>query len=160
MVTAGDLVRAEIKRGGSDERYGQAWTLVGRGISFSNTCDCSFLLPFPHHPFTRMARSRALRQMVQEGQLVPDEIMVPLVAAGLPGVDSASGSSSSSGSKGYILDGFPRTVAQARALDAMLAAKGLGTTQRAMNIVLADWVREQAWIWLPKVSPCVFRSHF
>lgn len=60
--------------------------------------------------------------------------MVPLVADGLPGGDNAN-------AKGYILDGFPRTVAQARALDAMLAVKGLGPIQRAMNIVLEDWVR-------------------
>lgn len=104
-------------------------------------------LTTPLSPFTHMLsnRSQALRRIVDEGGLVPDEIMVPLVADGLPAAAAAAASggtnsNSNSSSKGYILDGFPRTVAQARALDAMLAAKGLGPIQRAVNIELADWV--------------------
>jgi adenylate kinase len=100
VVTAGDLVRAEIKKGAASER------------------------------------SQALRRIVEAGGLVPDEIMLPLVAEGLP-----SGTDTSDSDGGYILDGFPRTATQARMLDAMLAARGLGPIQRAVNIVLADWVR-------------------
>ncbi len=71
---------------------------------------------------------------MEDGRLVPDDIMVPLVAEGLPASSQGKGG-------GYILDGFPRTVSQARALNAMLAARGLGPIQRAVNIELEDWVR-------------------
>lgn len=44
---------------------------------------------------------------MDRGQLVPDEVLVRLVREQLEGLD------------GFILDGFPRTVAQAAALDAI-----------------------------------------
>jgi adenylate kinase len=47
---------------------------------------------------------------------VPDDIMVEIIADRLDGSDSASG---------FILDGFPRTVAQAEALTRLLREKGL-----------------------------------
>lgn len=49
------------------------------------------------------------------GDLVPDEIMVGIIRDRLQDPDAQ---------KGYILDGFPRTVAQADALDSMLSDIG------------------------------------
>lgn len=54
--------------------------------------------------------------IMEKGELVPDEIIVQIVGERLR---------QRQGGKGYILDGFPRTVAQAEALDALLAENGL-----------------------------------
>lgn len=52
---------------------------------------------------------------MSSGALVPDEIIVAIIGERLKESDCE---------KGYLLDGFPRTIAQAESLDAMLAAKG------------------------------------
>ena len=52
---------------------------------------------------------------MDSGALVPDEVVVGIVDERLDKSDCVSG---------FILDGFPRTVAQANALKAMLEAKG------------------------------------
>ena len=55
------------------------------------------------------------KSYIDKGQLVPDSITIGMVEARLAEDDCKAG---------YILDGFPRTLAQAQALDEMLAAKG------------------------------------
>jgi len=56
------------------------------------------------------------KEYIDKGQLVPDELICDMLDVKL--------SSLSDGVKGVIFDGFPRTVAQAEALEEMLARRG------------------------------------
>ncbi|MBA4787013.1 MAG: adenylate kinase [Pseudomonadota bacterium] len=56
-----------------------------------------------------------VKDVLARGDLVTDEIVIALIEDRLPEAEAAGGA---------IFDGFPRTVAQAEALDAMLAKRG------------------------------------
>src|SRR5687768_7682630 len=59
---------------------------------------------------------RKAKDLMAKGALVPDEVVVAIVSDRIDMADAK---------RGFILDGFPRTVPQAEALDRMLAKKGL-----------------------------------
>jgi len=56
------------------------------------------------------------KSVMDAGKLMPDDIMVQIISDRISEPDCENG---------FILDGFPRTTAQAEALDKMLAEKGL-----------------------------------
>ncbi len=57
------------------------------------------------------------KSLMDRGQFVPDDVVVDIVADRIGEPDAKAG---------FILDGFPRTLPQAEALDRMLAERGLG----------------------------------
>ncbi|MDA1324130.1 MAG: adenylate kinase [Proteobacteria bacterium] len=59
---------------------------------------------------------KEVKGIVESGALVPDEIMIRMISERIAQPDC---------NNGFILDGFPRTTAQAEALDKMLSEKGL-----------------------------------
>lgn len=72
------------------------------------------------------------KAIMDEGKLVPDEVVIGIIADRI-GQDDCK--------RGFILDGFPRTVAQAEALDALLKGRKL-----AVDVVLEIKVDEAALI--------------
>ena len=73
---------------------------------------------------------RQAQVIMSEGKLVSDEIVIKLIADRVEQPDAA---------RGFILDGFPRTVAQAKALGSMLEFKSM-----ALDAVIELKVDEQA----------------
>ncbi|MDR7229345.1 adenylate kinase [Caulobacter sp. BE264] len=73
-----------------------------------------------------------VKGVLDRGELVTDEIVIALIEDRLPEAEAAGGA---------IFDGFPRTVAQAEALDKMLAARG-----QKIDVVLRLKVDEPALI--------------
>ncbi len=66
---------------------------------------------------------RKLKPILDSGRLVSDDLMIELIRNRLEEADAANG---------FVLDGFPRTWAQAQALDSMLREIG-----RDLNVVFA-----------------------
>jgi adenylate kinase len=73
---------------------------------------------------------RAVQRYLHDGGLVPDALMIDVVEKRL---------ATAEGARGFVLDGFPRTVAQAEALGAFLARRG----ERLDGVVYLRLPREE-----------------
>jgi adenylate kinase len=71
-----------------------------------------------------------VKGIMERGELVPDEIVIELVDERISRPDCA---------RGFILDGFPRTAPQAKALDAILRKRG----RAPLRVVLLDVPEEE-----------------
>ena len=68
------------------------------------------------------------KALIEAGNLVPDEVVEGMIAAKFESVKDV---------EGFLLDGFPRTLAQAEALDRMLAARGEAVTA-CVSLMIPD----------------------
>ena len=69
------------------------------------------------------------KHFMDQGKLVPDEVVIGMIGSALDNNPQA---------KGFLFDGFPRTVAQAEALDKLMKLK-----KSAINLVLALEVKDE-----------------
>jgi adenylate kinase len=69
------------------------------------------------------------KSLIEKGQLVPDEVVIGMISSALEANINA---------KGFLFDGFPRTIAQAEALDKLLKLK-----KAEINAVLFLKVNEE-----------------
>jgi adenylate kinase len=69
------------------------------------------------------------RKFMDKGQLVPDEVVIGMISSALDNNPQA---------KGFLFDGFPRTSAQAKALDELLEMK-----KTAISVMIAMQVSEE-----------------
>jgi adenylate kinase len=60
------------------------------------------------------------KELMDAGNLVPDEVVIGMISNKID---------QNLGAKGFIFDGFPRTVAQAQALDKVLIKRGMSITK-------------------------------
>jgi adenylate kinase len=77
----------------------------------------------------KTALGREAKRFMDKGALVPDDLVLKLVEERLSQPDAASG---------FILDGFPRTVAQAETLSAMLKTAGHRQLDKVVAIMVPD----------------------
>ena len=70
---------------------------------------------FREHVANETPLGRAAQEYMDRGDLVPDEVVISMVMERIAEDDCI---------KGFVLDGFPRTVAQAQALDGRLESAG------------------------------------
>ena len=74
------------------------------------------------------------KSLIDAGSLVPDEVVEGMI-------DNAF--KTTEGVSGFLLDGFPRTIAQAEALDKMLAASGEVVTSVISIMIPDEMIKER-----------------
>ena len=74
------------------------------------------------------------KSLIDAGSLVPDEVVEGMIDNGFKTTEGVSG---------FLLDGFPRTIAQAEALDKMLAASGEEVTSVISIMIPDEMIKER-----------------
>ena len=103
---------------------------AGKGTQAQRICDALNIPQISTGDILRRAMKEETptglkaKQFVEAGKLVPDEVIIDIVRERLAMDDCQNG---------YILDGFPRTVPQAEALDSMQV-----TIDKVIDIEVAD----------------------
>jgi len=111
---------------------------AGKGTQAKRLVDAKGMVQLSTGDMLRAARTSGselgdrVAGIMDRGDLVSDEIVIALIEEQLPRTEKAGGA---------IFDGFPRTVAQAEALDAMLAKRG-----KKIDVVLRLKVDDDALI--------------
>ncbi|WP_069160331.1 adenylate kinase [Nocardia altamirensis] len=82
----------------------------------------------------RTAAGVQAEAIMAEGKLVPDELVLAVLADRLADADAA---------KGFVLDGYPRTLSQATALDELLADKQLSLRHAVVLLVPDEVILER-----------------
>lgn len=80
--------------------------------------------------FDQTALGIAAKNFMDKGQLVPDEVVIAMIDSCLEKHADA---------KGFLFDGFPRTIAQAQALDKLLSLKKTSITK----VIALDVIEEE-----------------
>ena len=95
---------------------------------------------------------REVKRYMDRGALVPDELTIRIIGERLDEPDARDGA---------VLDGFPRTRAQAEALDAMLAERGASVAAAIYVEVSADeLLRRLAGRWVCRAAEHVYHEVF
>jgi adenylate kinase len=109
---------------------------AGKGTQARRLVDTRHMVQFSTGDMLRAAIAsgsrlgRRVKGIMEAGELVSDDIVIALIEEALPAAEAAGGA---------IFDGFPRTVAQAEALDDLLRGKGT-----RIHLVLRLVVDDQA----------------
>ena len=74
------------------------------------------------------------KSLIDAGSLVPDEVVEGMIDIAFKTTEGVSG---------FLLDGFPRTIAQAEALDKMLAASGEEVTSVISIMIPDEMIKER-----------------
>lgn len=82
----------------------------------------------------RKSDDKELKDLIAKGKFVPDKIMIKLLKDKLSTMDFE---------KGLILDGFPRTLDQARKLDSILGKMGVGLSNAIYLNISSDTAKER-----------------
>lgn len=93
---------------------------------------------------------RLAKSYMDRGELVPDDVTIRMLLERLRQPDAR---------KGFVLDGFPRNVAQARALDEALAREGLAI-DLALHIAVSDdeLVRRLSGRWMCRQCGAIYHE--
>jgi adenylate kinase len=105
---------------------------------------------FRHHVGQATELGKLAKSYLDKGMLVPDDVTIQMIEDRLGQPELADGA---------VLDGFPRTVAQAEALDALLARRGEAIGMVAdVQVDLATVVRRLSGRWMCRANGHIYHS--